>query len=58
MPKKKMNPQPGPVSTTWLPVVRCEVCRQTMAYQPGKAAAVLTEHYRRKHLALAVLSTR
>ncbi len=32
-----------------LPVVRCQICRRTVAHQPGKASAVLTEHYRRAH---------
>jgi hypothetical protein len=38
-----------PVTVTQLPVVRCEICRRTVAYRPGQASAVLTEHYRRAH---------
>jgi hypothetical protein len=38
-----------PVTVTRLPVTRCEVCGRTLAYQPGQASAVLTEHYNRKH---------
>jgi hypothetical protein len=38
-----------PVTVTRLPVTRCEICGRTMAYRPGQASAVLTEHYHRKH---------
>jgi hypothetical protein len=38
-----------PVTVTHLPVVRCDICRRTMAYRPGQVSAVLTEHYRRQH---------
>jgi hypothetical protein len=38
-----------PVTVTHLPVVRCQVCQQTIAHQPGKASEILTEHYRRAH---------
>lgn len=38
-----------PVTVTYLPVTRCQICRRTVAYQPGKASDVLTEHYRRAH---------
>ena len=38
-----------PVTVTRLPVTRCKICRRTMAYRPGQASAVLTEHYRRTH---------
>ncbi len=38
-----------PVTVTQLPLVRCQVCRRTMAYRPGQASAVLTEHYARVH---------
>ena len=31
-----------PVSVTHLPVVRCHICRRTMAYRPGQLSAVLT----------------
>jgi hypothetical protein len=38
-----------PVTVTRLPVTRCQICRRTLAYRPGQASAVLTEHYRRDH---------
>jgi len=38
-----------PVTITHLPVMRCEICQRTVAYRPGQASAVLTEHYRRAH---------
>jgi hypothetical protein len=38
-----------PVTVTHLPVMRCQVCHRTVAYRPGKASEVLTEHYRRAH---------
>jgi hypothetical protein len=37
------------VTVTRLPVTRCEICGRTLAYRPGQASAVLTEHYHRKH---------
>jgi len=38
-----------PVTVTHLPVMRCQICHRTVAYRPGKASEVLTEHYRRAH---------
>jgi hypothetical protein len=38
-----------PVTVTRLPVIRCQICRRTIACKPGQASAVLTEHYRREH---------
>jgi hypothetical protein len=38
-----------PVTVTHLPVTRCQICQRTVAYRPGQASAVLTEHYRRSH---------
>jgi hypothetical protein len=38
-----------PVTVTNLPLVRCAVCRRTVAHQPGEASAVLTKHYQRAH---------
>ena len=38
-----------PVTVTHLPVTRCQICHRTVAYRPGKASDVLTEHYRRAH---------
>jgi hypothetical protein len=38
-----------PVTVTHLPLVRCQVCRKTVAHRPGEASAVLTEHYARMH---------
>jgi hypothetical protein len=45
----KPRPRRFPVTVTRLPVVRCEVCRRTVAHRPGQASQVLTEHYRREH---------
>jgi len=36
------------VTVTRLPVTRCQICQRTIAYRPGEASAVLTEHYRRQ----------
>jgi hypothetical protein len=38
-----------PVTITHLPVVRCAICQDTMAHQPGRANDALTAHYQRKH---------
>ena len=38
-----------PVTVTRLPVTRCEVCGRTLAYRPGQASTVLTQHYNRVH---------
>jgi hypothetical protein len=38
-----------PVTVTRLPLTRCEVCGRTLAYRPGQASAVLTQHYNRMH---------
>lgn len=38
-----------PVETRYLPLVRCELCRKQIPYQPGKVSAVLTAHYEREH---------
>jgi len=38
-----------PVTVTRLPVTRCEICGRTLAYRPGKASTVLTEHYLKVH---------
>jgi hypothetical protein len=38
-----------PVTVTQLPVTRCQICRRTVAYQPGNLSKVLTDHYRRVH---------
>jgi hypothetical protein len=45
----KPRPRRFPVTVTRLPVVRCEICRRTVAHRPGQASQVLTEHYRREH---------
>jgi hypothetical protein len=34
-----------PVTVTQLPLVRCAVCRRTVAHRPGQASVVLTKHY-------------
>lgn len=36
------------MTITQLPVVRCQVCHQTVGHGPGQASAVLTEHIRRR----------
>jgi len=38
-----------PVTVSRLPVIRCQLCRRTLAARPGEASTVLTEHYRREH---------
>jgi hypothetical protein len=38
-----------PVTVSRLPVTRCEVCGRTLAYRPGQASEVLTQHYDRMH---------
>jgi hypothetical protein len=38
-----------PVEVSYLPVVRCAICRRTVAHRPGEASAVLTKHYQRVH---------
>jgi len=38
-----------PVTVTRLPVTRCEICGRTLAYRPGQASTVLTQHYHRMH---------
>ena len=42
-------PSRYPIQVSYLPVVRCAVCRRTVAHRPGRASAVLTEHYQRAH---------
>jgi hypothetical protein len=37
------------VTVSRLPVTRCEVCGRSLAYRPGQASAVLTQHYNRMH---------
>ena len=37
------------VRVTRLPVVRCEICKKTMAHRPGQVKEVLSAHYREKH---------
>ena len=38
-----------PVTVTYLPVTRCQLCHRTVACRPGNLSAVLTGHYRRAH---------
>jgi len=38
-----------PVTVTQLPLVRCAVCRRTVAHRPGQASIVLTKHYEKDH---------
>jgi hypothetical protein len=46
------TPSRHPVTVTQLPLVRCAVCRRTVAHGPGQASAVLTKHYQKAHLDL------
>jgi hypothetical protein len=45
----KSNSRRFPVTVTRLPVVRCQICKRTLAHQPGMASQVLTEHYEQAH---------
>jgi hypothetical protein len=45
----KSESQQFPVTVTQLPVTRCEICGRTLAYRPGKASTVLTDHYTKMH---------
>ena len=38
-----------PVTVTQLPLVRCAVCRRTVAHRPGEASVMLTKHYEKAH---------
>jgi hypothetical protein len=38
-----------PVTVTHLPVTRCQIYHNTLAYRPGTLSEVLTGHYRRAH---------
>ena len=38
-----------PVSVTQLPLVRCVICRRTVAHRPGEASAMLTKHSEKAH---------
>ena len=38
-----------PITVTGLPLVRCAVCRRTIAHRPGDASVVLTKHYEKTH---------
>jgi hypothetical protein len=38
-----------PVTTTHLPLVRCNLCRKSLAHRRGAASEVLTTHYQREH---------
>jgi hypothetical protein len=43
------TPSRHPVTVTQLPLVRCAICRCTVAHRPGQASAVLTKHYQKAH---------
>jgi hypothetical protein len=47
------TPSRYPVTVTHLPLVRCAVCRRTVAHQPGEASVVLTKHYEKAHPEMA-----
>ena len=46
---RRSDPSRHPVTVTQLPLVRCAVCRQTVAHRPGQASAMLTRHYEGAH---------
>jgi hypothetical protein len=39
----------SPVTVTQLPLLRCAVCRRTVAHRPGQASVVLSKHYAKAH---------
>jgi hypothetical protein len=43
------TPSRNPVAVTQLPLVRCAVCRRTVAHRPGQASIVLTKHCQQAH---------
>ncbi len=48
MPKTKDKPKAAhPVTITVMQFVSCEICQAPLAYMPGMAPAVLTDHYNR-----------
>ena len=48
-PMSNSNSSRHPVTVTHLPLVRCAVCRRTVAHRPGQASIVLTKHYEKAH---------
>ena len=50
---KSTRPSRYPVAVTYLPLVRCAVCRRTVAHRPGQASVVLTKHYEQAHPEMA-----
>jgi hypothetical protein len=48
-PMSNSTPSRHPVTVTQLPLVRCAVCRRTVAHRPGQASSVLTKHYENAH---------
>jgi len=48
-PMSNSTPWRHPVTVTQLPLVRCAVCRRTVAHRPGQASIVLTKHYEKAH---------
>jgi hypothetical protein len=49
MSTRRSGIQQFPVTIGRLPVVRCQVCKRTVACRDGDASATLTDHYRREH---------
>jgi hypothetical protein len=47
-----------PLTVTQLPVTRCQICRRTVAYQPGSLSEVLIERYCRAHPDVLSVSSR
>ena len=46
---RNSTPSRHPITVTHLPLVRCAVCRRTVAHRPGQASVVLTQHYEKAH---------
>lgn len=43
------SPARYPVTVTQLPLVRCAICRRTVAHRSGQASVMLTKHYEKAH---------
>jgi len=59
--RRQMSDSPSrrfPVAVTQLPVTRCQMCRRTVAYQPGSLSEVLIERYCRVHPDVLSVSSR
>ena len=43
------GPSRYPAAVTYIPLVRCALCRRTVTHRPGQAGVVLTKHYEKAH---------